>query len=51
MTRLAVDAELRDRMGKAGQQRVSESYLWETKGELLAKLYEEAIALYHTQIG
>jgi glycosyltransferase involved in cell wall biosynthesis len=44
MTRLATDAELRDRMGQAGQQRVSESYLWETKGESLAKLYEEAIA-------
>ncbi|MBW4622083.1 MAG: glycosyltransferase family 4 protein [Cyanosarcina radialis HA8281-LM2] len=43
MTRLATDAELRDRLGKAGQQRVSESYLWETKGEFLAKLYEEAI--------
>jgi glycosyltransferase involved in cell wall biosynthesis len=51
MTRLATDTELRDRMGQAGQQRVSKSYLWETKGESLAKLYEEAIALYHTQIG
>jgi glycosyltransferase involved in cell wall biosynthesis len=43
MTRLADDDELRVRMGTAGQQRVRESYLWETKGELLAKFYQAAI--------
>lgn len=46
ITRLAKDSELRVRMGQAGQKRVSEMYGWETKGQLLAQLYEEILELH-----
>lgn len=44
MTHLANDSDLRMRMGQAGQQRVSDVYSWETKGQSLAQLYEEILA-------
>ena len=43
MTHLANNAELRVRMGHAGQKRVSETYGWETKGQFLTDLYEEVL--------
>lgn len=43
MAHLAKDSELRVRMGQAGQKRVSEAYSWETKGQSLARLYEEIL--------
>ena len=44
MFRLAKDPELQMHMGQAGQKRVSEAYSWETKGQLLAQLYEELLS-------
>lgn len=43
MTYLAKNAELRIRMGQAGQKRVSETYGWETKGQFLTNLYKEVL--------
>lgn len=43
MTRLAHDSQLSARMGQAGQKRVSDVFSWETKGESLARLYEEIL--------
>lgn len=43
MTRLIKDSELRVSMGQAGQKRVRDRYSWETKGQLLAQLYEEIL--------
>ena len=44
MSRLAKDSELRTCMGQAGQQRASEEYSWESKGQSLARLYEAVLA-------
>ncbi len=44
MTRLAQDAELRVRMGQAGQKRVVEVYSWETKGQFLTQVYAEVLS-------
>ncbi|WP_341531255.1 glycosyltransferase [Nostoc sp. UHCC 0302] len=41
MRLLGRDPELRLRMGQAGQKRVKEGFSWESKGQELAKLYEE----------
>ncbi|MBD2340544.1 glycosyltransferase family 4 protein [Calothrix sp. FACHB-156] len=38
---LAKDAELRSRLGQAGQKRVQEHFSWENKGRHLIKLYEK----------
>jgi glycosyltransferase involved in cell wall biosynthesis len=35
MTRLGEDVPLREAMGRAGQERVRNAYLWEKKGEQL----------------
>ena len=43
MARLAQDAQLRVRMGQAGQRLVREGFSWEAKGECLAKLYAEIV--------
>jgi glycosyltransferase involved in cell wall biosynthesis len=32
-------------MGQAGQKLVTEAYSWQVKGERLAKVYEEVVAL------
>lgn len=48
MVRLAKDLELQVRMGQAGHERVREMYRWETKGQILAQLYEEVLALRST---
>jgi glycosyltransferase involved in cell wall biosynthesis len=45
MVTLAKDPELRLRMGQAGQKLVTEAYSWQVKGERLAKVYEEVVAL------
>ncbi len=39
MTTLSEDKGLRSRMGGAGQRRVRESYLWETRGKDYSELY------------
>ena len=39
--RLASDSELRSRMGEAGQNRVSEFYNWESRGQVLIELYQQ----------
>lgn len=39
MTTLSQDPEMRSRMGSAGQRRVRESYLWETRGQDYSALY------------
>jgi glycosyltransferase involved in cell wall biosynthesis len=39
MTTLSQDSELRSSMGIAGQRRVRESYLWETRGKDYSALY------------
>jgi len=41
LTRLAVDGELRSRLGEGGRQRVREVYDWDVKGEFFAQLYEK----------
>jgi glycosyltransferase involved in cell wall biosynthesis len=41
MTLLGINPELRLRMGQAGQKRVKEDFSWESKGQELAKLYQE----------
>jgi glycosyltransferase involved in cell wall biosynthesis len=45
MTRLAEDTTLTlwQSMSQAGMQRVKESYSWEMKGQLLARLYEKLV--------
>lgn len=43
MQRLAVEPDLRVRMGKAGRQRVNQLYSWEMKGKFLTKLYTEIV--------
>jgi glycosyltransferase involved in cell wall biosynthesis len=45
MVTLAKDPQLRLRMGQAGQKLVTEGYSWQVKGERLAKVYEEVVAL------
>lgn len=44
MVQVSGDAELRVRMGQAGQRRVREIYSWEAKGRLLTHLYEKLVA-------
>jgi glycosyltransferase involved in cell wall biosynthesis len=44
VTKLVSDGRLRERMGKAGRDRVANEYIWAQKGEHLAALYEELAA-------
>jgi glycosyltransferase involved in cell wall biosynthesis len=44
IARLANDAELRSRMGEAGQKRVREVYDWDVKGKFFAQLCEDILA-------
>lgn len=46
MTQLAQDPELRFQMGQAAQKRVREHYSWESRGRLLAQLYEDIHTRY-----
>ncbi|MBD2777377.1 glycosyltransferase family 4 protein [Iningainema tapete] len=46
---LAQDREMRSRMGQAGQLRVRENFVWESKGELIAKVYQEVWQRISTQ--
>jgi glycosyltransferase involved in cell wall biosynthesis len=41
MTQLAKNPELRSQMGRAAQKRVRDHYRWESRGKLLAQLYED----------
>lgn len=43
MTRIATDADLRARLGVGGRKRVRESFMWETRGQELAQLYDRLI--------
>lgn len=43
MVHLANDSELRLSMGQAGQLRVKEFYNWESRGQAIAKLYEDVV--------
>jgi glycosyltransferase involved in cell wall biosynthesis len=40
MNCLAKNLELRSRMGRAGEHRVRENFVWESKGQLLARIYQ-----------
>jgi len=44
MIRLAEDSELGRKMGEAARKRVSESFDWDKKGELINKIYQELVA-------
>jgi glycosyltransferase involved in cell wall biosynthesis len=43
MLQLACDPVLRSSMGQSGQQRVAEYFTWDKKGELIQKVYHEAL--------
>ncbi|MBE9140098.1 glycosyltransferase [Nodosilinea sp. LEGE 07088] len=43
MEQLAIDPELRSRLGTAGQNRVNEKFNWKTKGKFLVEVYETII--------
>ncbi|MBO3457596.1 glycosyltransferase [Aetokthonos hydrillicola Thurmond2011] len=43
MNCLAKDSELRSRMGRAGQHRIRESFVWESKGQFLASVYQDIL--------
>lgn len=43
MTRLATDQQLRQHMGAAGQQRVSDLYSWQAKRQFFTQLYEQLL--------
>lgn len=43
MKTLANDSQLRERMGEAGQNRVSEFYGWKTKRQFFVQLYEQVM--------
>ena len=42
MRRLAHSPDLREAMGKAGRQRVNETFCWDDKGKLLDTMYQHA---------
>jgi glycosyltransferase involved in cell wall biosynthesis len=42
--RLALDPELRIRMGEASRQRVKEHFAWVGKGEFMSEIYQSALA-------
>jgi glycosyltransferase involved in cell wall biosynthesis len=44
MARLAADAGLRERMGRAGRRRVVEEFDWEVKVDRMLQLYAQAVA-------
>lgn len=44
MTTLAKDGPLRQQMGQAGQQRVSELYSWPSKGTFLNQIYQDVLS-------
>ncbi len=50
MTHLAQDTNMRERMGQAGQKRISEIYSWEIKGQFLANLYEDILNLEKVKV-
>jgi glycosyltransferase involved in cell wall biosynthesis len=43
MVKIAADAELRVKMGQAGQKLVRQNYTWEAKGRLLSELYTQLV--------
>ena len=43
MRELTTNPQLRTRMGTAGQQRVSELYSWESKGDFVNQLYQDVL--------
>ncbi|MBD1847789.1 glycosyltransferase [Cyanobacteria bacterium FACHB-63] len=45
MVQLVQDSTLRSRLGLAGQRRVKEIYNWQTRGQQISQLYEEAVRL------
>jgi len=50
MIRLAKDPDLQVQMGLAGQQRVKESYNWETRGALISSLYKDVVEQYRQEM-
>jgi glycosyltransferase involved in cell wall biosynthesis len=44
LARLAGDPALRERLGRAGRERVVSYYLWDKLGDRLAALYEEVLS-------
>jgi glycosyltransferase involved in cell wall biosynthesis len=44
ITRIATDAELRVKMGQAGQQWIKEMFDWDVKGRLFDELYQDVAA-------
>ena len=44
MTRLAQDPGLRAKMGRAGQQRVRDHFLWESRGDWIDSVYKKIVA-------
>jgi glycosyltransferase involved in cell wall biosynthesis len=45
MTQLALDEQLRIRMGRAGHKRVQENYSWEARGKQLSEIYASVLML------
>lgn len=43
LLKLAIDPELRRKMGEAGRKRVTEYYTWEKKEEFIKKVYEDVL--------
>jgi glycosyltransferase involved in cell wall biosynthesis len=41
MSRLAIEPELRSRLGAAGRQRVNQEFNWATKGQFLVSVYDK----------
>jgi glycosyltransferase involved in cell wall biosynthesis len=39
MIQLAIDPDLRDRLGQAGQQHIRDTYSWESRAQVLTKIY------------
>jgi glycosyltransferase involved in cell wall biosynthesis len=44
LARLAGDPALRERLGRAGRERVLSYYLWDRLGDRLAAIYEEVLS-------
>jgi len=51
LARLAGDRGLRERMGRAGRERVLSFYLWDKLGDKLAEIYREALSADRAEEG
>jgi len=43
LLKLAIDPSLRKKIGQAGRERVKQHYTWETKGNMVQRIYESAL--------